>query len=114
MWNRRMLARFFVVMVLVAGHGPTKMSAQVSAKSPSSPVRDQTLSSSAPASPGPAAAISSQTIAELRQIQRAALESDYAYRQVTHLTNNIGPRLSGSAQAAKAIEYVRAELKKIG
>jgi carboxypeptidase Q len=108
-----MLARFFVV-VLVAGHGPTEMSAQVSAKSPSSPVHDATLTSTVTPSPGKAAALSSQTIAELHQIQRAALESDYAYRQVAHLANNIGPRLSGSAQAAKAVEYVSSELKNVG
>jgi Zn-dependent M28 family amino/carboxypeptidase len=57
---------------------------------------------------------SPQTLAELKQLQKAALESDYAYRQVTHLANNIGQRLSGSAQAAKAVEYVAAELKAIG
>ncbi len=57
---------------------------------------------------------SPQTLADLKQLQQAALTSDYAYRQVAHLSNNIGPRLSGSAQAAKAVEYVAAELKKIG
>ena len=51
---------------------------------------------------------------ELKQLQQAALGSDYAYRQVAHLANNIGPRLSGSAQAAKAVEYVAGELKAIG
>jgi hypothetical protein len=57
---------------------------------------------------------SPQTLSELKQLQKAALESDYAYRQVAHLANNIGPRLSGSAQAAKAVEYVAAELKALG
>ena len=57
---------------------------------------------------------SPQTLADLKQLQQAAVTSDYAYRQVAHLSNNIGPRLSGSAQAAKAVEYVAAELKKIG
>jgi hypothetical protein len=52
---------------------------------------------------------SPQTLSELKQLQKAALESNYAYRQVAHLANNIGPRLSGSAQAAKAVEYVAAE-----
>jgi hypothetical protein len=33
---------------------------------------------------------------------------------VAHLSNNIGPRLSGSAQAAKAVEYVAEQLKAIG
>jgi hypothetical protein len=57
---------------------------------------------------------SSQTLSELKQLQKAALESDYAYRHVAHLANNIGPRLSGSAQAAKAVEYVAAELRALG
>ena len=47
-------------------------------------------------------------------MQKAALESDYAYRQVAHLANNIGPRLSGSAQAAKAVEYVARDLRALG
>src|SRR3982751_961220 len=57
---------------------------------------------------------SSQTMAELKQLQQAALTSDYAYRQVAHLSNNIGPRLSGSAQAQRAVEYVADELKALG
>src|SRR6202048_4230078 len=57
---------------------------------------------------------SSQTLADLKRLQEAALSSDYAYRQGAHLANNIGPRLSGSAQAAKAVEYVAGELKAIG
>jgi carboxypeptidase Q len=60
------------------------------------------------------AVFSPQTLSELRLLQQAALESDYSYRQVGHLANNIGPRLSGSAQAAKAVEYVAAELKALG
>src|SRR5438093_4893628 len=57
---------------------------------------------------------SPQTLAELKRLQQAALKSDYAYKQVAHLANNIGPRLSGSAQAAKSVEYVASELKTIG
>ena len=57
---------------------------------------------------------SPQTLADLKRLQQAALNSDYAYRQVAHLANNIGPRLSGSVQAAKAVEYVANELKAIG
>jgi carboxypeptidase Q len=66
-------------------------------------------------SPPPTPAVfSPQTLSQLKQLQKAALDSDYAYRQVAHLANNIGPRLSGSAQAAKAVEYVANELKAIG
>ncbi|HEX4630884.1 MAG TPA: M20/M25/M40 family metallo-hydrolase [Chthoniobacterales bacterium] len=57
---------------------------------------------------------SPQTLSELKQLQQAALKSDYAYRQVAHLSNNIGPRLSGSVQAQKAVDYVSAELKALG
>jgi carboxypeptidase Q len=57
---------------------------------------------------------SPQTLADLKRLQQAALASDYAYKQVAHLADNIGPRLSGSAQAAKAVEYVASELKATG
>src|SRR5882724_2789190 len=67
------------------------------------------------ASPSPTPAVfSPQTLADLKRLQQAALNSDYAFRQVAHLANNIGPRLSGSAQAAKAVEYVANELKGVG
>lgn len=55
-----------------------------------------------------------QLIKEMRQLQQAALESDYAYRQVAYLSNNIGPRLSGSAQAQAAVEYVAGEMRRLG
>jgi len=67
------------------------------------------------ASPSPTPIVfSPQTLGDLKRLQQAALNSDYAYRQVAHLANNIGPRLTGSAQAAKAVEYVASELKTIG
>src|SRR5438105_10958442 len=68
-----------------------------------------------PPQPSPTPVVfSAQTLAELKRLQQAALDSDYAYKQVAHLANNIGPRLSGSAQAAKSVEYVANELKAIG
>jgi carboxypeptidase Q len=74
-----------------------------------------TVASSPNGSPSPTPPVfSPQTLSEVKQLQKAALESDYAYRQVGHLANNIGQRLSGSAQAVKAVEYVAAELKAIG
>jgi carboxypeptidase Q len=72
---------------------------------------------SATPSPSPAstpAIFAAQTLKDLKRLQQAALSSDYAYRQVAHLANNVGPRLSGSAQAAKAVEYVAGELKARG
>src|SRR6266404_2345869 len=73
------------------------------------------VASSPNASPSATPAVFSQaTLADLKRLQQAALNSDYAYRQVAHLADNIGPRLSGSAQAAKAVEYVAGELRAIG
>ncbi len=68
-----------------------------------------------PPKPSPTPVVfSQQTLADLKRLQQAALGSDYAYKQVAHLANNIGPRLSGSAQAAKSVAYVASELKAIG
>jgi carboxypeptidase Q len=57
---------------------------------------------------------SDKTIEDMKKIQQAALASDYALRQVEHLSNNIGPRLSGSAQAEQAVQYVASEMRKLG
>jgi carboxypeptidase Q len=51
---------------------------------------------------------------QLSAIKAAALNDDYAYRQLAHLTENIGPRPSGSPQARAAAEYVATELRKLG
>jgi carboxypeptidase Q len=51
---------------------------------------------------------------QLRHLHQPALEDDYAYGQAAHLTDNIGPRLTGSPQAAAAVEYVADELRKLG
>jgi carboxypeptidase Q len=51
---------------------------------------------------------------DLTAIRDAGLTDDYAYRQVAHITENIGPRPVGSPQAQAAIEYVAGELRKLG
>jgi carboxypeptidase Q len=55
-----------------------------------------------------------QLLDELNRLRQAALASDYALKQTSYLTNNIGPRLSGSPQARRAVEYVAEELRKLG
>jgi carboxypeptidase Q len=55
-----------------------------------------------------------QLLEELSAIKTAALSDDYAYRQVAHLTENIGPRPSGSIQARAAVDYVAGELRQLG
>jgi carboxypeptidase Q len=64
----------------------------------------------APAAPS----LPTPLLQELAAIREAALTDDYAYRQVAHLTENIGPRPVGSPQARAAIEYVAGEMRKLG
>jgi len=62
----------------------------------------------------PPAAFSPELRAQLQALREAALTSDYAWRQLAHLTENIGPRPAGSPQAQAASEYVAAEMRKLG
>src|SRR6267378_7087392 len=55
-----------------------------------------------------------QLIHDLNAIKTAALADDHAYKWLSHLTANIGPRPSGSPQAQAAVEYVAAELRQLG
>jgi carboxypeptidase Q len=64
--------------------------------------------------PGKSSAWPPELITKLEKLRDAALSSDYAWRQVAHLSENIGPRISGSPQAEQAVEYVAAELRNLG
>ena len=66
--------------------------------------------------PAPAAeeAYSPQLRAELKTLRDAALTSDYAWSQVAHITENIGPRPEGSPQAEFAAQYVAGQLRGLG
>jgi carboxypeptidase Q len=59
-------------------------------------------------------AFSPELIHDLITIRDAALADNYAFRQVAHLTENIGPRPSGSPQAQQAAQYVAEEMRKLG
>src|SRR5262249_44892300 len=54
------------------------------------------------------------TVQTMRQLQSAALHDNYGYERLAHLSDNIGPRPVGSLQAAAAVDYVAAELRKLG
>jgi carboxypeptidase Q len=51
------------------------------------------------------------TMARLRD---AAMSDPFALNELRHLTDNIGPRLSGSPQAQQAVDYVAAEMRALG
>ena len=57
---------------------------------------------------------SNATESDLTAIQVAAQHSDYFYERVRFLCNAIGPRPSGSPQAAAAVEYVRQQMHDLG
>src|SRR5713226_8024671 len=56
--------------------------------------------------PAEAAPYAPELLRNLETLRDAALASDYAYHQLAYLTENIGPRPTGSAQADAAARYV--------
>ena len=52
-----------------------------------------------------------KTMAQLRD---EAISDPYAYTELAYLTNNIGPRLSGSPQAQAAVDWVAAQMRALG
>ncbi len=70
----------------------------------------QATRQAAPAAPP----LPKELVDQLQTVRDAALASDYAWNQLAHLTENIGPRPAGSPQAQAASEYVAAEMRKLG
>jgi len=54
------------------------------------------------------------TQGDLIALRAAARSSSYFYEQVRFLANRIGPRLSGSPQAAAAVDYVGKQMRDLG
>ena len=52
--------------------------------------------------------------ATLARIRDSAMKEDWAYARLADLTDLVGPRLSGSAGAAAAVEQVAEAMRKIG
>lgn len=55
-----------------------------------------------------------EQIAAMERLRDAAMNDPYALNELRHLTDNIGPRLSGSPQAQAAVDYVAAEMRALG
>ena len=53
-------------------------------------------------------------ILTMNRLRDNALTDPYAMTELRHLTDNIGPRLSGSPQAQQAVEFVAAEMRSLG
>ena len=63
---------------------------------------------------GSTGAWTADQIATMGRLRDAAIHDPYALTELRHLTDNIGPRLSGSPQAQQAVEYVAAEMRALG
>ena len=55
-----------------------------------------------------------EQISAMVRLRDASLKDTYAMDELRHLTENIGPRLSGSPQAQQAVNYVAGEMRALG
>ena len=55
-----------------------------------------------------------EQFATMGRIRDAAMLDPNAYNMLAHLTDNIGPRLSGLPQAEAAVEWVAAKMREMG
>ncbi len=53
-------------------------------------------------------------ITTMERLRDTALRDEYALKELRHLTDNIGPRLSGSPQAQQAVDWVAGEMRALG
>jgi carboxypeptidase Q len=85
--------------------------AQTPSAPPARPSYQDRLKSLSNPAPG---AWSADELATMARLRDAAIHDSYALDELRHLTDNIGPRISGSPQAAQAVEYVAAEMRALG
>jgi carboxypeptidase Q len=64
-------------------------------------------------SPGTGAWTADQ-LSTMQRLCQMALDDPYTYAELRHLTDNVGPRLAGSSQAAKAVDYVATQMRELG
>jgi hypothetical protein len=55
-----------------------------------------------------------EQLSTMERLRDAAMKDPYALDELRHLTDNIGPRLSGSPQAQQAVDYVAGEMRALG
>ena len=109
MTSQRKWCRFIAITAALMAAGAQASGAQTGAgQQPSMLDRLNRMMS------GGSSAWNEEQVGRMEKLRGAAMKSDYAYDELHHLTNNIGPRLSGSPQAQQAVEWVAAEMRKLG
>ena len=99
---------FYVLLGLLPLTSPTL--AQTASNPPSAAMQSRMAHFLSPGN----GAWSAEQIANMDKLRDAAISDDYALTELRHLTDNIGPRLSGSPQAGQAVAYVADEMRKLG
>jgi carboxypeptidase Q len=62
----------------------------------------------------PTGAWSAAQMTTMTRLREAAVADSYALDTLRHLTGNIGPRMSGSVQAERAVDFVAAQMRAAG
>jgi carboxypeptidase Q len=55
-----------------------------------------------------------EQLSTMEHLRDRAMKDSFALDELRHLSDNIGPRLSGSPQAQQAVDYVAAEMRSLG
>jgi carboxypeptidase Q len=82
-----------------------------SAAAPPSSMRDRVMARIMGSGPS---AWSAAQLVNMGRLRDEAIADPYALNELRHLTDNIGPRLSGSPQAQQAVDYVAGEMRALG
>jgi carboxypeptidase Q len=96
------------VLVVVAGAHPVAAQSPPSSNPPSIMDRLNAMIE------GGKNAWTPQQMSTMEHLREAAMKDAYPLNQLRHLTDNIGPRLSGSLQAQQAVDYVAGEMRALG
>ena len=105
---QKKLAFVAVAVLTVVMSGPCSL-AQSAASQPSPSILDRFNELA-----GSKGAWTPEQLAVMARLRQAAMSDPYALNELRHLTDNIGPRLSGSPQAQQAVDYVAAEMRALG
>jgi len=100
-------SRIIVIAALAAAMGLPPCAAQNAAPPTSPTILDRLNAMMA----GGKSAWTPDQLAVMERLRDAAVNDPYALNQLRHLTDNIGPRISGSPQAGQAVEYVAAQMR---
>src|SRR4029077_15363110 len=113
--GRVTIPRMLIAKIIVLASAVVLLSTPAIAQSPTPPSArpsyQERLESLINPAPG---AWSADELATMARLRDAAIHDSYALDELRHLTDNIGPRISGSPQAAHAVEYVAAEMRALG